>query len=61
MYVDAFQPDYDLRESFLWDINNQGMGCGWATDLPSYAGYYWSSSADKTRLPFTVGRKPLHC
>lgn len=55
-YVDAFQPDYDLRESYLFDINNQGVGCGWATDLPSYAGYSWSNPAGKVRLPFTYAR-----
>jgi probable HAF family extracellular repeat protein len=54
--VDAFQPDYDLKESLLLDLNNQGLGCGIATDLPTYSGYFWSAAAGKTRLPFTLAR-----
>jgi probable HAF family extracellular repeat protein len=56
VYVDAFQPDYDLKESYLFDVNDQGEACGWATDLPSYAGFGWSLSSDKTRLPFSNAR-----
>jgi len=56
VYVDAFQSDYDLRESYLFDVNNQGRACGFATDLPSYSGFHWSAAADKTRLPFSLAR-----
>ena len=56
VYVDAFQPDYDLKESYLFDVNDQGEACGWATDLPSYAGFGWSLTSDKTRLPFSNAR-----
>ena len=56
VYVDAFQADYDLRESYLFDINDLGQGCGHATDLPSYSGYSWRMASDKTRLPFTLAR-----
>jgi len=56
VYVDAFQPDYDLREAYLLDLNNSGEGCGWATDLPTYAGYWWSQSGDKVRLPWSYVR-----
>jgi probable HAF family extracellular repeat protein len=56
VYVDAFQSGYDLKECYLFDVNNLGQACGWATDLPSYAGFYWSVAADKTRLPFTLAR-----
>jgi probable HAF family extracellular repeat protein len=55
-YVDAFQGNYDLRECYLFDVNDQGQACGWATDLPSYSGFHWSAAADKTRIPFTLAR-----
>jgi probable HAF family extracellular repeat protein len=56
LYVDAFQAGYDLREAYLFDLNNQGQACGHATDLPSYAGFSWSAAAGKTRIPFTLAR-----
>ena len=56
IYVDAFQGNYTLRECFLFDINDRGEGCGHATDLPSYSGFYWTQAADKTRIPFTYAR-----
>ena len=56
VYVDAFQGDYDLKESYLFDLNNRGDGCGWATDLPSYSGFAWSQATDKTKIPFTYAR-----
>ena len=56
VYVDAFQSTYDLREALLFDINELGQACGHATDLPSYAGYYWSATTDKVRIPFTLAR-----
>jgi probable HAF family extracellular repeat protein len=56
VYVDAFQSDYDLRECLLYDVNDQGQACGWATDLPSYSAFSWTSSGGKTRLPFTLAR-----
>jgi probable HAF family extracellular repeat protein len=56
VYVDAFQGDYDLRESYLFDVNNVGAACGWATDLPSYSGFRWAQATDKTKIPFTLAR-----
>ncbi|MGH7724397.1 MAG: FlgD immunoglobulin-like domain containing protein [Candidatus Eiseniibacteriota bacterium] len=56
LYVDAFQSTYDLKESYLFDINNRGQGCGFATDLPAYAGFFWSAETDKVRIPFTYAR-----
>lgn len=55
-YVDAFQADYNLRECYLFDLNDRGQACGWATDLPSYSGFHWSAAADKTRIPFSPAR-----
>jgi probable HAF family extracellular repeat protein len=56
VYVDAFQGSYDLREAYLYDINDFGQACGMATDLPSYSGYAWSLKDEKSRLPFTLAR-----
>lgn len=56
VYVDAFQSDYDLRESYLFGINDHGQACGWATDVPSYSGYDWSMAVGKLRIPFTYAR-----
>jgi probable HAF family extracellular repeat protein len=56
VYVDAFQDTYDLKECYLFDINNNGQACGHATDLPSYSGFSWSRANDKTRIPFTLAR-----
>lgn len=54
--VDAFQSDYVLRESYLLGLNNLGEACGFATDLPSYAGFRWSAASDKTRVPLAYPR-----
>jgi len=56
VYVDAFQGDYDLRESYLFDVNNVGGACGWATDLPTYSGFGWAQGSGKTKIPFTLAR-----
>jgi probable HAF family extracellular repeat protein len=56
VYVDAFQSGYDLREAYLFDVNDHGQACGMATDLPSYAGFSWSEKAGKSRLPFTLAK-----
>jgi len=55
-YVDAFQPDYDLRESYLFDLDNHGRGCGFATDLPSYSGFAWSDALGKSRVTIAYPR-----
>jgi len=55
-YVDAFQSDYGLRESYLFDVNDRGQACGWATDLPGYSGYWWSRETDKARVPLGYPR-----
>lgn len=52
--IEAFQPDYDLREVLVRDINVQGLVCGTSTDLPSYSGYWWGLASDKTRVPITL-------
>jgi probable HAF family extracellular repeat protein len=56
VYVDAFRSDYDLKECYLWDVNNQGQACGFATDLPSYAGFSWAAGTDKTHIAITYPR-----
>lgn len=61
VYVDAFQSQYDLRECYLFDVNNHGQACGWATDLdsgriPNYSAFQWSAGNDKTKIPFLYAR-----
>src|SRR6185369_827952 len=54
--VDAFQTDYSLRECYLFGLNDVGDACGFATDLPSYAGFRWTAASDKTRVPVSYPR-----
>jgi hypothetical protein len=50
--VDAFTPDYSLRECYIWDINSTGTACGTATiqigSSITYTGFYWTRADEKT-------------
>jgi probable HAF family extracellular repeat protein len=56
--VEAFTPTYDLRECYLWDINDHALACGTATrayQVPNgtsitYSGLTWTAANDKTPL-----------
>jgi probable HAF family extracellular repeat protein len=56
--VEAFTPTYNLRECYLWDINDQGLACGTATrayQVPNgtsitYSGLTWTAATEKTPL-----------
>ncbi len=58
--VDAFTPDYNLRECYLYDINDQNVACGTATIQigPSitYTGFYWAPPDQKTPAPISWPR-----
>src|SRR5262245_23763444 len=67
--VDAFTPNYDLRECYLWDINNQNVACGAATiqigSSTTYTGFYWEPPGQKTPVelswPKAVNDNGLMC
>ena len=44
--VDAFTPDYGLRECYIYDISDQNVACGTATiqngQSITYTGFYWT-------------------
>ena len=55
--VDAFVTTYNLRETYIWDVSEQGRGVGLTTilnQLPggsssiTYAGFSWTEAAGKT-------------
>ncbi len=50
--VDAFTADYNLRECYIWDINNAGTASGSATiqigSTITYTGFYWTRADEKT-------------
>ncbi len=54
--VDAFTPNYGLRECYLYDINDDGMACGTATieirwsggTMITYTGFTWTPDGGKT-------------
>ncbi len=52
--VDAFTPSYDLRECYIYDINDENVACGTATIQigPSitYSGFYWMPPNEKTPI-----------
>jgi probable HAF family extracellular repeat protein len=56
--VDSFITTYDLRECYLWDINNQNQACGTATiaitnggnTTITYTGFYWQPPDNKTAV-----------
>jgi len=51
--VEAFNPNYDLREVILRDINESGHVTGTATDQSSYSGFVWTQPTDKVIVPMT--------
>jgi probable HAF family extracellular repeat protein len=51
--VEAFDPNYDLREVMLRDINESGRVSGTATDQGSYSGFVWTQATDKVIVPMT--------
>ena len=56
--VDSFITTYDLRECYLWDINNSNQACGTATiaitnggnTTITYTGFYWQPPDNKTAV-----------
>jgi hypothetical protein len=62
--VEAFTTTYNLRECYLWDINDAGTACGMSTyayqnggsTSIGYAGFTWTAETEKTVLPFTDAR-----
>jgi probable HAF family extracellular repeat protein len=58
MLVEAFTPNYNLREAYIWDMNDQGAACGTATrefqvtggTSITYSGFTWTAAAEKTPL-----------
>jgi len=50
--VDAFTPDYGLRECYIYDISDAGVACGTATiqigSNIGYTGFYWTAQDEKT-------------
>lgn len=51
--VEAFNPEYDLREVYMTDINESGIGCGTSTSGSFYDGFSWTESGDKEIIPIT--------
>ena len=51
--VDSFNPNYGLRETYLWDINELGVACGVTTrdNTIGYPGITWDHSTGKTVIP----------
>jgi len=49
--VEAFDPNYDLREVILRDINESAMVTGTATRNGFYAGFVWTEPTDKVIIP----------
>lgn len=52
--VDAFTPDYGLRETYLWDISDTGVACGTTNiqigSMLTYTGFTWTTLG-KTPIP----------
>jgi hypothetical protein len=51
--VDAFVPNYGLRETYLWDINDQGIAIGTTVGNTqigiSYVGFTWDQATGNTQ------------
>jgi hypothetical protein len=66
--VDAFAATYNLRETYLWDINDQGAACGYTTTSQTVNGntsifptdFHWSSQAGKVAFPSSWGVKAIN-
>jgi len=58
--VDAFTPNYDLRECYIYDINDRGVACGTATiqrqSNITYTGFYWTLAGEKTAVELSWPR-----
>ncbi|MFO0833927.1 MAG: GC-type dockerin domain-anchored protein [Phycisphaerales bacterium] len=56
--VDSFNPNYGLRETYLWDINDAGVACGITTkdNTFGYPGIIWDRAHDKTIVPVSYPR-----
>jgi probable HAF family extracellular repeat protein len=51
--VEAFEPEYDLREVNLRDINETGQVTGTSTYQGFYGGFIWTEPTDKVHIPMT--------
>lgn len=55
--VDAFVPGYSLRETYLYDINNQGIAIGTTTGQTvigiSYTGFIWTAAGGSVAEPLS--------
>ena len=51
--IEAFDPNYDLREVILRDINESGHVSGTATNQGFYSGFVWTEPTDKVIIPMT--------
>jgi uncharacterized membrane protein len=58
--VDAFTPDYGLRECYIYDINDENVACGTATiqigQSITYSGFYWTPEGGKTPVQISWPR-----
>jgi hypothetical protein len=62
--VDAFNPQYPLRECYIWDLSDQGIACGLSTyqyqgpSGPSigYTGFTWQQNASATLAAISLPR-----
>jgi probable HAF family extracellular repeat protein len=54
--IEAFDPNYDLREVILRDINESGLVTGSSTSAGSYTGFAWTEQTEKVVLPLTWPR-----
>jgi probable HAF family extracellular repeat protein len=51
--VEAFEPDYDLREVILRDVNESNHVSGTSTNNGFYDGFVWTQATDKVIIPMT--------
>lgn len=54
--VEAFNPEYSLREVYVWDINDVNRAIGTSTHASYYAAYTWEEPTDKTMIGLTWPR-----
>lgn len=54
--LNALDPDYDLAEVYIWDINDAGQACGTSTYQGYYSGFVWNTSAEETLVDITWPR-----
>lgn len=55
LLVDALNPSYGLRETYLWDINDQGIACGITTadNVIGYPSILWTRAQGKVTVPMS--------